>query len=390
MSKDEHNRKEAIRRYLAGESISSICENMSRSRKWFYKWQHRYESGDPEWFKEQSRAPHRQNQQISEELEATIITVRKELMKKKYGRVGPQSIDWELRRLGYEPPPSLSTIKRVLKRHNLLKPKKDSYRKKATPYPEIPALFPNSVHLVDFWGPRHIRGDGRFYSLNTMDVYTRRVNIHPVRHKRHQAALEGLGMAWEKLGEPDYAQFDNALSFRGSNRYPRSFGPVIRWCLLNKVEPIFIPQGEPWRNGCLEKFHDTLENQFFRQITFNDFEHFCTEAKEFNEYHNQFYRYSPLGGSTPNETYKKDRLRNDELAKKYTVAEYLPLTDGEIHLVRLIRSDLKLNIFGETFPVPEDLKYEYVIATICTADHKIVLRDSQWKYQLSIEYRLPE
>jgi putative transposase len=31
---------------------------------------------------------------------------------------------------------------------------------------------------------------------------------------------------------------------------------------------------------------------------------------------------------------------------------------GKYHLVRLIRSDLKLSIFGEIFPVPPELKLE--------------------------------
>jgi len=38
--------------------------------------------------------------------------------------------------------------------------------------------------------------------------------------------------------------------------------------------------------------------------------------------------------------------------------------------VRLIRSDSKLNIFGEIFPVPPELKLEYVVATINVKEQK--------------------
>jgi len=38
-------------------------------------------------------------------------------------------------------------------------------------------------------------------------------------------------------------------------------------------------------------------------------------------------------------------------------------TTGRYHLVRLIRSDMKINIFGELFPVPPELKLEYVVVT---------------------------
>ena len=46
---------------------------------------------------------------------------------------------------------------------------------------------------------------------------------------------------------------------------------------------------------------------------------------------------------------------------------------GRYHLVRLIRSNLKLNIFGETFNVPPELKLEYVVATINVKEQKLKL-----------------
>jgi hypothetical protein len=42
-------------------------------------------------------------------------------------------------------------------------------------------------------------------------------------------------------------------------------------------------------------------------------------------------------------------------------------------LVRLIRSDLKLNILGEQFPVPPELKIEYVVAAIDVKEQKLKL-----------------
>lgn len=41
--------------------------------------------------------------------------------------------------------------------------------------------------------------------------------------------------------------------------------------------------------------------------------------------------------------------------------------------MRLIRSDVKINIFGELFPVPAELKLEYVIATIDVKEQKMKL-----------------
>jgi len=41
--------------------------------------------------------------------------------------------------------------------------------------------------------------------------------------------------------------------------------------------------------------------------------------------------------------------------------------------VRLIRSDLKLNIFGECFSVPPEVMLEYVVATIDVKEQKLKL-----------------
>ena len=107
----------------------------------------RYDSGNKNWFKNRSRST-KNPTKIDEDLEKLVIKIRKELMEEKYARIGPQTIHWELEHLGVEPP-SLSTIKRIIKRNNLIV-KKSKYHKKGTPYPTLPICGPNVVHPVDF------------------------------------------------------------------------------------------------------------------------------------------------------------------------------------------------------------------------------------------------
>jgi hypothetical protein len=56
-------------------------------------------------------------------------------------------------------------------------------------------------------------------------------------------------------------------------------------------------------------------------------------------------------------------------ATKLPRLEYVP--DGEIVLIRFIRSDRKLDIFGETFEVSKALVYSYVKAVILTGIHTL-------------------
>ena len=375
-----------MKRHTAGEKVSNICENMEYSRTWFYKWKKRFDSGKSNWFKEKSKAP-KNPDKISDDLENLIIKIRLELMDKEFAHYGPKSIQLEIRRLEIKPP-SISTIKRVIKDNDLVQ-KNTKYKKKGTPYPDAltTAIGPNSIHQVDFWGQKNITGDGRFYCLNIMDVYTRRVITYPARRKRTQEAVKGITKAWDHLGLPDYMQFDNALQFRGSNRYPRSFGKVIRLCLVNGIQPIFIPVSEPWRNGYIEKFNDTLNKKFFRAIKFDNYPHMCNKLKSFTTYHNNKYRYSPLGDNTPEEIYERDCLNSSKL--KYKIPNNPEIENGEIHVIRLIRSNLKLNIFSETFDMPKKLEYEYVVATICTDSHMIRVYDNQLNSLFTLPYKIP-
>jgi hypothetical protein len=66
--------------------------------------------------------------------------------------------------------------------------------------------------------------------------------------------------------------------------------------------------------------------------------------------------------------------------------DYIP--SGNIILIRFIRSDRKMDVFGEKFIVSKDLIYSYVKAVIITACHAInvFLGD---KLVETFEYRMP-
>jgi transposase len=113
-------RKSAIERYLKGESPKSIYTDLKRSKEWFFKWLKRYQSGDPDWYKDKSRAPIRRPTQLSEIDKQRIISVRKRLETQKFAQTGASAIKWELSKSGYNFP-SDSTINRVVKREGLIK-----------------------------------------------------------------------------------------------------------------------------------------------------------------------------------------------------------------------------------------------------------------------------
>lgn len=189
------------------------------------------------------------------------------------------------------------------------------------------------------------------------------------------------------MGPPDFLQLDNELSFRGSNRHPRSPGLVIRLCLHFGVTPVFIPIGEPWRNGTIEKFNDTYNKKFFRRQWFPSYANLKRQSKNFQRFHNKHHRYSCLKGKTPVQIIQNTNDRPITIGGNTKLPQLDSVPDGNIILVRFIRSNRLLDIFGEKFTVSKDLVYSYVKAIIVTDLHslQIYLGDQLVN---TIEYRL--
>jgi len=116
----QEQRKKAINRYLKRESPKTIYTDLKRSKYWFFKWLKRYHTGEPEWFKDKSRAPLNRPTQLSESEKQRIISTRQRLESEKFAQIGASAIKWELSKSGYSLP-SDRTINRVLKREGLIK-----------------------------------------------------------------------------------------------------------------------------------------------------------------------------------------------------------------------------------------------------------------------------
>ena len=113
-------RKKAIQRYVLGEKPKAIYTDLKRSKKWFFKWLQRYQTGEKGWYKDQSRAPKNSPRRISDTDKQRIIEVRKKLESQLFAQTGASAVKWELSKSGFNFP-SDRTINRVLKREGLVK-----------------------------------------------------------------------------------------------------------------------------------------------------------------------------------------------------------------------------------------------------------------------------
>jgi putative transposase len=190
------------------------------------------------------------------------------------------------------------------------------------------------------------------------------------------------------MGLPDFLQMDNELSFHGSNKYSRSFGVVIKLCLHFGIQPIFIPVSEPWRNGVIESFNNTYNKKFFRRQWFHSYLYLKRQSKNFQRFHNQHHRYSCLHGKTPMNCMAESDISPITIGPNTKLPKLDHIPDGNVIVIRFIRSDRVLNIFGEKFKVSKDLIYSYVKAIIVTGISVLQLYLGDQLFD-SFEYQLP-
>jgi putative transposase len=362
-------RQRAVARYLKGESATAICQSLGHSREWLYKWVRRQQGGGAAWADERSRRP-RAARQLDAPLVTAIVTARRSLQRRQLF-CGAQAIAWELSELGVTPP-SLRTISRVIERHGLVTRQRGPYVPSGVAYPALHAERPGQVHQTDFVGPCFLRGPVRFYSLHSVDLATGRCGVQQLPNRSSQPTLDALWAIWSRLGMPEHQQIDNEMVFYGSRAHPRGLGPLIRLCLAMEIEPWFIPPAEPWRNGVVEKFNHRWRQfgplrQALASRTAVD-----RANGTFEDRHNAHYRYSKLGGRTPNAVLAASavplRFPSDARAPRHPLPKP---AHGRYHVIRFVRQDGAIDLFGERLRVPPEAVYAYVRATVDVARQQL-------------------
>ncbi|HUG85461.1 MAG TPA: helix-turn-helix domain-containing protein [Euzebya sp.] len=365
--KEKALRKEAVRRRLAGESAEDIAADLGRTARWVRKWVARHdEDGHHDvWAHGRSRAPHHSPNRIDNDLREAIIAARQRLVANARAQYGALAVQWELRRLGIDPIPPTRTVERVIARAGLSNPRRrqPGYVSKGVPYPAPRgADQPGGVHQIDLVGPRHLHGGIAFHAVNGIDMGSHEAANGLVATPRPTAVAQAVVGMWARTGTPAIAQFDNHSILRGGIPPAAAhFGPVVATCLQLGVVPRFIPLREPWRNGVVEHFNDVWDKSFFRTETFTSRTHLATENDAFIAFHNAHHRYSAHNGQTPDEIWR-DRLRHG-LPDAFAPPDRLP-AKGKIEVVRYIRSDRRLDLFGHRVTLSEAHTYQYVTAVI--------------------------
>lgn len=372
---EEEQRQEAVRRRLAGESPTEIADALGRTTRWVRKWveRHRDQGHTESWVESRSRAPHHSPTRTSVELRSLILASRERLVANPRAQYGALAIQWDLRRIGVVEIPPARTIERILTRAGVAQPRrqKAGYVSKDVPYPAARGVDPGMVHQIDMVGPRHLLGAAKFHALNVIDVGSHLVGNAILTELGPPFLARSLTGIWTRVGMPSVAQFDNHANFRGGIQPAwQHFSPIVAACLDLGITPRFIPLREPWRNGIVEHFNDVWNKSFFRTEVFTGIGHLTVENDAFIDFHNANHRYSAHAGASPNQMWEDQDPR--PLPSSYVPPTRLPAR-GRIEVVRYIRSNRFVDLFGKRLTVAEDQTHQYVTAIIKVRTKKVIV-----------------
>jgi len=359
-------RREAVRRFQAGETAQQVGVAVGRTDRWVRKWAARAEvavSGE-DWAQSRSRAPKSSPRRTPQGLRDQVLTARAKLEANPMSQYGALAIAWELHTLGVDPVPEVWTINRILADAGVTRRRgrTPGYQSKGAPYPHPRTTGPGEYHQADLVGPRNLDGGIGFHAFNLIDVGTHTAGSEIIDPLKPPTIAASLATIWGRVGLPKVIQFDNHSNLRGAIP-PRAstFGPVVATCLDLGVIARFAPLREPWRNGVVEHFNDVWDKSFFRTARYPDLDILRARTATFEAFHNARHRYSAHRGASPDEMRANLTLRLPP--QDYQPPTRLP-AKGRIEAVRYVRSDRLVNLWGHKIHLTEDQTYQYVTAII--------------------------
>lgn len=376
MRNELSDRQQAIRMRLAGETLATIYHTLHRSKAWVCKWWHRYLDAGGEGLYDLSHAHGVVIDRIPMHIERAILTIRRRVVahatpQTRYAFIGAATIRTELQALEFTPIPSLRTIDRVLQRHNLTSPRFHLARRvPQSTYPGPQAHDTNQIHQVDLVGPRYLTGSKtQYYFYLCKDAFDQA--IYAEFHAGNDMAqiLLFLIHAWQHLGLPQTVQFDNGRQFYGSGRYPRSLNRVIRLALRLGVEPVFIPEASPERNGSVENFNGWFQ-PLLLQHAFARPSDVRREVRRLVLTVNEQHVHQALGFRTPIQYRRGKRLQ--KLPARFNLdLQSIPVAAGKITFIRRVPQQGYIDILGESVKVGRRLRFHYVRVTVETHTQKL-------------------
>ena len=177
--------------------------------------------------------------------------------------------------------PSVRSINSYLKDRKRVRP----YRKPST-LPDTQLIIGRHAHDVwqmDAEGNKRVSGIGTVSMINVKDTFSRTyVQSYPLalasahNHPKKEDYQRVLRLAWMEFGMNNTLQLDHESVFFDNTHDSPFPTPFCLWLIGLGVHIIYTPGGKPFKQGVVERSHQTMHSQVCQNKTYQDHAHlFC-------------------------------------------------------------------------------------------------------------------
>lgn len=241
--------------WLSGAfGISELCRRFGVSRVTGYRWIERFKRDGAAGLEARSSAAHCHPNATPPAVVQQIVH-----LKQRHPSWGPLKLRMYAQRL--EPQvswPAASTFGEILKRHDLVVPRRRRAHtvRYGEPFASVQAA--NDVWSIDFKGQFAV-GDGTWcYPLTISDNFSRYLlRCQALSRPRHEPVQTALHELFREHGLPRAIRSDNGVPFASV-----AVGGLSRlavWLIKLDIKPERIAPGQPQQNGRHERMHRTLK-----------------------------------------------------------------------------------------------------------------------------------
>jgi hypothetical protein len=348
---------------------------LGRSRAWAAKWWHRYQQNQS-WddLQDQPRAPKKQPTKLSTSVRQTIRQTRSELeadaqAQDTLGYIGAYAIRAHLQKEQIEVLPSIGSIERELRAAAMVQPRQ-KHPVVDVQYPYLHVTEPHQLIQADIL-PRYLTGGASIACFNAIDVFSRYPSGRQFEQRTARNACEFILAVWQEQGVPIFQQVDNESCFSGGYTHAGVLGQMVRLALLVGTQLVFSPFYHPESNGFVERFHQDYANFVWHKAKLPNVAAVRQCSVLFSENYRQSRHHRQLQGCSPAELHESIPIR--PLPDDFTLPKKLPLTRGQIHFLRAVDQQQRIQVLNIHWEVPLAQPQQGVWVTINIASPKATL-----------------
>jgi transposase InsO family protein len=295
-------RKKVILIFLAFKcgNISLACQKLGYQRSYFYFWFNRLKGAGFDIYSlvEQPRRPLSHPQKTPREIEDKVVSLRRQT------NYGPDRLQFHLEQLYHIHLPT-STIGHILKRENLIPPKRLKNRKKHPKRYHMPHPG-DSVQMDVKYVPYRIKAQQHYqytaiddctrwrfakiyYDLsvnNTQDFFKELIRAAPFKIKSIQTD-NGIEFTYQFVSDPKCV-----------DKEPKEH-PLDTLCNKHDIHHQLIPPGQCEINGKVERSHRIDEEEFYRLKTYSSLKELQTAFAQWIHYYNHKRPHGGINKMTP-------------------------------------------------------------------------------------------